>query len=220
MKRRIKPTIALAAGAVLLGAVLAQTTQAQSTLLESGTSYLANSLGQMSGSEVISVSWFVLENTSQNPQPNVYTYGYILNNPAGDVELNNQDQPTSTPESIEDFSLTFNANAPGAVLSVSVPSGGSYINDGATGLLWVFPSVAPGTSSALIAFQSDIAPGMGDASAQGANPPAPWSSNPNGQQVPVPVVVIAAPEPSAVVLLSLGLFALLARRYLGRKKVA
>jgi len=52
-----------------------------------------------------------------------------------------------------------------------------------------------------LSFQSDLPPGAGNANAQDANPPSPWSSFPNGQQVPVPLTV---PEPGTWALVAMG----------------
>jgi hypothetical protein len=210
MKRHVKPIVTLVSGAVfLLSGVVCPTVRAQSILIESGSSILANSLGQTSGPEVITVSWFVLQNTVSD----VYTYGYNINNPAGDVVLNGPN--AGQPETVDEFVLGFDATVPGAFLSASQPVGGIFFaNEGVDGLLWVIPSVNPGTSSALIAFQSDLGPGMGNASASDSNAPSPWSSSPNGQPVPVPH---AAPEPAVTALLGLGLLLLPFRSTLRRR---
>jgi hypothetical protein len=123
----------------------------------------------------------VVENASD-----VYTYTYNVNNPAGDVLLNNAGQPTSTSEVVDTFMLTFDASVPGAV--VSGPTGGSgAANLGSFGLIWVLPSVPAGANSGSLSFTSDEPPTWADASAADANPPSPWSSSPDGQTVPVPM---------------------------------
>jgi len=218
MKNHVKLIVTLVFGVILLSGVLCPTVHAQSILVDYGSAYLANTLGQTSGSEVINVSYFVVENLATD----VYTYDYTINNPVGDVELNNNGSPLLTnpnnpnstiPENIYSFSLSFDATVPGAVTSVDEPIGGYFQNTGTSGLVWDFPNVAPG-GSVLIAFQSDLAPGPGNAIAEGASPPAPWSSNPNGQQVAVPR---AAPEPATTALLGLTLLLLPFRSTLRRR---
>jgi len=208
MKRHVKPIVALVSGVTLLTGVVCPTTRAQDVLIESGSSILANSLGQTTGSEVVTVSWFVLENTVSD----VYTYGYNINNPAGDVVLTG---PTAgQPETVNEFQLTFDATVPGAVISASEPVGGFYQDNGTGGLLWLFPTggVTPGTTSALISYSSDLGPGMGNASASGANSPGPWASNPSGQPVPV-ALPRAVPEPATLTLLAVALLLPFRRRF-------
>jgi hypothetical protein len=187
-----------------------QTAQAQNTLVESGTSTLANVFGISTGPEALTVSWFVFENSLND----VYTYQYNVNNPSGDVVLNGPNSPTSTPEIVDSFSLTFDATVAGAIVSATAPVGGSFQNNGANGIAWTFPDVSPGTSSPLLAFQSALGPGPGNASAADAVPPSPWSTVPNGASVPVPRAV---PEPEATSLIAMaGLFLLPLRSRLGR----
>jgi len=217
MKKNEKPIVALAAGAILLIGVLSQTAQAQSILVESGTSILANVFGTTTGSEALTVSWFVVENTTSD----IYTYAYNVNNPAGDVVLNNNDTPTATPETVVNFALSFNTTLPGAFIPPgTVPVGGSLQNNGANGLAWAFDPVLPGTSSPLLAFQSTLAPANGNASATGGIPPGPWSTVPFGQSVPLPR---PTPEPTTTALFALSLLFLLPfrstlRRFLGRRE--
>ena len=157
--------------------------QAQDNLLnESGTSILADVYGTATGPEALTVSWSVVENT-----PGVYTYTYIIDNPPGDVLLPGSFDP-GLPESVDSFAVSFNAAAPGAVVPNTL-NGGSHTHDlGSAGLSWSMPSVDAGTNSPPLSFQSDDAPTMGNASASDANPPSPWSSSPDGDQVPVPNV--------------------------------
>jgi hypothetical protein len=93
MKRGSNPMIVRVSLAVVLFGALGQTGRAQGLLNESGTSALADVFGTSTGPEALTVSWSVVENASD-----VYTYTYSLNNPAGDVLLNDNDTPTSTPE--------------------------------------------------------------------------------------------------------------------------
>lgn len=213
MKNHVKLIITLISGAILLSGVVCPTVQAQSVLVEYGSAYLANSLGQTSGPEVVTVSYFVVENLATD----LYTYDYTVNNPTGDFVLNGNGSPTSTPEDIDYFSLTFDASLPGAVVNATVPvvngAAGYFQNNGANGLAWLFQGVTPG-NSVLIGFQSYLAPGPGNASASDSNPPSPWSSSPNGQQVAVPR---AAPEPATTTLFALTLLLLSFRSTLRRR---
>ena len=179
---------------ILLCGALCQSVYAQGNLVELGTSTLADSFGTSSGPEALVVSWAVLV----NPVSDVYTYYYNLSNPANDVLLNQNGTPTSTPETINSFQVAFNATAPGAL--IGNPVGGTLASSDGTGISWYFsPTVASG-NSVLLAFQSDLGPGLGNAAANGANPPGPWSSTPSGQPVPVPR---PAPEPATLALLGL-----------------
>ena len=196
MKIHPKTIIALAAGAILLSGLLGQTAQAQLLLNESGTSILADSLGANTGPEALPISWSVVENASL-----IYTYTYTVNNPVGDVVLDNTGTPTSTPEPVDAFSVGFDTTAPGAYIMNSQTGGVFDENNGPVGLFWLLGSVNPGTSSGPLSFQSDRPPTLGNANAQDANPPSPWSSNPNGQQVPVPITV---PEPGTWALVAIG----------------
>jgi hypothetical protein len=184
MKTGAKPMVAMAFGAILLPGLLCQTAQAQSTLIESGSSALADVYGISTAPEALNVSWFVVENNVSD----VYTYEYTVNNPPGDVELNGGGSPTTTPETFNSFTITFNTTLPGAYLSGAAPVGGTVVNNGPTGLTWNLADVDPGGNSGILAFQSDLAPGLNNASAGGgAVGPSPWSTIPSGQPVPVPV---------------------------------
>jgi hypothetical protein len=99
----------------------------------------------------------------------------------------------------------FDATVPGAYLSGSQTGGSTQLNNGAAGLYWSFVAVNPGANSPSLSFQSDLPPGMGNANALDENPPSPWRSSPNGQQVPVPTAV---PEPPPLALLALTLLLL------------
>jgi hypothetical protein len=191
LPRHPKTIVALAVGAILLCGLLGQTAQAQLLLNESGTSILADSFGTATGPEALTVSWSVVENVSL-----VYTYSYSVNNPAGDVNLNN-----GSPEPVDAFSVGFDTTAPGAYIIGSQTGGVFDENNGHGGLFWAFAAVNPGTSSGPLSFLSDLPPTLGNANAQDANPPSPWSSYPDGQQVPVPLTV---PEPGTWVLVAMG----------------
>lgn len=209
MKRYVKPVVAAAAVMFAQWSFLSATSYAQGTFVEGGTTTLADSLGTATGSEALNVQWAVYD------QSGVYTYFYQLNNPAGDVVLNSEGQPISptTPAVVNTFQLYFDTSVPGSFLS-----GNQTFNYGnANGLLWVFPTaVSPGSSSELMAFQSDLAPGTGSASALstfGGSPPSPWAQSLSSTPIAVPQ---AAPEPETIsflVLTALGLpFALRPRR--------
>jgi hypothetical protein len=207
MKLYAKPSVALASGAILLTSLLlGREAQAQGVLLlnESGTSILADAYGTATGPEALTVSWSVVESVSL-----VYTYSYVVNNPLGDVLLNNNGSPTTSPEIVDAFGVGFNTTSPGAYIMNSQTGGTSDQNNGMGGLFWSFTAVQPGTSSPILSFQSDLPPTQGYADAQDANPPSPWSSFPNGQTVPIPAV----PEPATMALLTLttGILLLLSR---------
>jgi hypothetical protein len=201
MNRDTKPITPLFVGALLLALSGGEKIQAQSTLVESGTSYLTDIFNSPTTSpETLSVSWFVVENNSTS----VFTYGYNLFNPTGDVALNNNGTPTSIPEVVNSFTVSFPVPT-SAFFQATPPAGGSVINNGANGITFVFPDVSPGNYSPLLAFQTTVGPVNGNASAGGgAVPPGPWSNVPDNSPVPVPRVI---PEPGTTALLGLGLMA-------------
>jgi hypothetical protein len=214
MRIHAKTIVALAAGAILLPGLPCQTAQAQGLLNESGTSVLADSFGTAAGPEALTVSWWVVESTS-----GIYTYTYIVNNPSGDVLLNNNGTPTVTPEIVDSLALDFDATLPGAVVSGPTGGNGAY-NFGAFGLYWdLSPGVVlAGASSGPLSFESDNPPMPGNASASDDNPPSPWSSYPDGQQVPVPDGPGMVPEPTTAALLALAALLLPPFRSTVRKK--
>jgi hypothetical protein len=172
MKIRTKPIAALGCGALLLALLPCQT--AQALLDESGTSTLADTTVTVTASEPITVSWSVVETA-----PSDYVYSYMVNNPAGDVLLNEDGLPTTTPEIVDSLSVGFDTTVAGAV--TSTPTGLSGV--AADGVNWfLYPVVGPDTSSVWLSFDSDLPPSPGNASAE----PAPWASYPGGDAVPVP----------------------------------
>jgi hypothetical protein len=185
---------ALALASALTAVVFSPTARAQGLLNESGSATLADVFGTATGPEALTVNWSVVESPFF-----VYTYTYTVQNPAGDVLLNGDDTPTSNPEIVDALSVQFNATVPGAYVANSQSGGATEQNNGAAGLFWSFAAVSPGASSPALSFQSDLPPVQGNANASGDNPPAPWSSVPNGQQVPVPSSV---PEPATFSLLA------------------
>jgi hypothetical protein len=206
MKKQVKPNGVLTFGAILMSGMLSQTVDAQ-TLLESGTSTLAPSLAPVGGEalnpqEYLTVTWQVYQNSS-GP---AYTYDYTVNNPAGDVLLNDDGTLTSTPEIVDFFALNFDTTVPGAFVS-----GNDSIDNGPVGLDWLIdaPVITAGNSSSLLTFDSDLPPTLGDADASDGNPPSPWSSAPNGSEVPIPNTVPDGPTtttllaPTALLLVSL-----------------
>src|SRR5271157_417892 len=202
MRTHAKPLVALASGVILLAGMLCQTTNAQ--LVLSGSATLADTLGANSGPEALTVQYQVFLSGG------IYFYAYWVNNPAGDVILNNNGSPTSTPEIVDAYSVAFDTTAPGAYIAGSIAGGTSTQDNGTSGLFWSFNAISPGGStppSNPLVFESYLPPIMGNANAQDANPPSPWSSNPNGQQVPVPNVTI--PEPATTTLFALAALLLL-----------
>jgi hypothetical protein len=180
MKRQAKLTIAaLASATILLGGSLCQTSQAV-LLNESGTSVLADVLGANTGNEALTVDWSVVENASL-----IYTYTYTIYNPSGDVQLPGSASPGS-PEVVDAFTVGFDTTVPGAFLSGTQTGGVLDQNNGVGGLTWIMSAVPAGGNSGPLSFESLLLPTMGDANAADANPPSPWASNPDGQEVPIP----------------------------------
>jgi len=215
MKIHAKPSVTVALGVILLTGLSNQRIEAQGQLLlnESGTSILADAFGTATGPEALAISWSVVENSSL-----IYTYSYVVNNPLGDVLLNNNGSPTTTPEIVDAFGVDFNTTVPGAYVMNSQTGGVSDQNNTIDGLFWSFTAVQPNTSSPILSYQSLMPPTQGFADAQDANPPSPWSSFPDGQTVPVPATSV--PEPSTMALL-VGIFVLLpfqsVRKFFGGK---
>ena len=181
MKPHLRPAAVTLFAAMMTAVVPCRTARAQGLLNESGQSILANAFGASSGPETLTVDWSVNENSSD-----VYSYAYTIENPVGDVVLNNDGSPTSSPEVVDAFSGPFDTTAPGAFVLDSQSGGLTDVNNGADGLAWSFSAVNPGAGSPSLSFQSDLPPGQGNATALDENPPSPWRSTPGGQQVPVP----------------------------------
>ena len=173
MKKHAKPIVALASGAILLSSVLCPTAQAQTPVVPSGTAILADTYGTEYGPEALTVNYSVTENASD-----IYTYNYTVNNPGGDVQLNNP----PAPEIFDAFSVVFDTTVSGAYADY-VTGGSGHLVNGASGLEWLFnPAVEPGDNSGTLSFDSDLPPTMGNANAYanelGNSPPAPWASSP------------------------------------------
>lgn len=186
MKINVKPIIALVSGPFLLSGLLAPTAQAALTPGGSGisgSSILADVDGGNSAPEALTVDWSVVESATD-----VYTYSYDVFNPAGDVLLPGVPN-AGDPEIVDQLIVDFNTLASGAVLASSATGGTLALPlANGTGMKWILetPSVAAGGSSGWLTFQSLLAPSAGNATANDANPPSPWSSDPDGQAVPVP----------------------------------
>lgn len=193
LKLRGSLVATLASGVVLLSIMPCQTARAQGSFPESGTAILADSFGIATGAEALTVNWTVTESD------NVYTYSYTIENPAGDVVLHTDGSATTTPEIVDDFSVAFDTTVAGAYVASTQTGGTFQENNGTDGLFWVFDDVYPGSSSPTLSFESDLPPVLGDAEASGEPPPSPWSSIPNGDQVPIPAVV---PEPATLMLVA------------------
>jgi hypothetical protein len=208
-----KPIVlGLASGAMLFAGVTCLNTQA-APFSESGTSVLADAFGTDSGPEALTVSWSVNENMM-----GVYTYAYVISNPAGDVLLNSAGQPTGTPEIVDSYAVGFDTTVAGAYIAGSIAGGVFDLNNGVDGLSWQFTAVPAGNNSPELTFESDLPPTMGDADAQDANPPSPWSSFPDGQPVPVPAPLPDATSTLAMLGGTLGLFRFRSTFSAGKKR--
>jgi hypothetical protein len=214
MKNQTKPIVALGCGAILLAVMPCQTTQA--ALLDiSGTSILAdlNGTGTASPPEALTISWSVIEDVSD-----VYTYTYYINNPAHDVVLSDD-----LPEIVGVFGVSFNILNPHAVVGGPSGADGSFYAPG-FGVSWNYSSpdnVPAGSTSGPLTFESDLPPSPGDASASDANPPSPWASSPNGQQVPVPGTGnFSVPDSMNTMALLAGVLLLLPFEFAMRKKTS
>lgn len=181
-----------------------------------GTSILAPATAPTGGynqnpEEYLTVNWSVTFSGG------FYDYSYVVNNPLGDVLLNNDGSLTTTTEIVDAFQVGFNAAIPGAV--VTGPGGGLFQeNNGANGLFWLLAPVPAGGSSPALTFQSVLPPVFANANAQDSDPPSPWSStSPSGQTVPVPGLV---PEPSTIGLFAMAGSMLLPWRSVLRRKAA
>jgi hypothetical protein len=195
MRIHAKIIVALASGAILLPGLPFQTAQAQSVIIPSTPVTLADVNGTDTGPDALTVTYEVTENLADD----VYTYNYIVGNPS--------------PENVTSFTVDFNTGAiingqdafvPG---SITVGNANYGAANGVNGITWAFlsdPISAGGGTSGTLAFQSDVAPAQGNASATGDdNPPGPWASYPDGSQVPIPNASIVVPEPTTTVLLAL-----------------
>lgn len=178
-----KPTVALIVGAVLIFGALSQTAQAQS-VIDTNYVVLADAAGSAASPTALPVSTWVTQ------LGNVYTYNYIVYNPAGD-----------TGKLVTTFSVGFESDIPGVVSSIS---GDGVNNAGNLGVLWQ-PLInsasgnflSAGAQSAVLSFQSDEPPTIGAANSNGSSPPGPWKSINGGEDVFVPV-----PEPEIMSMLA------------------
>jgi hypothetical protein len=195
MKKTTKSIIKLAFAAIMLSGLLDQTARAQSSILAPAVApvggYGANP------QEYLTVYWSFL------PAAGGFTYSYSIYNPTGDVLMNPDGTLKQTSEIVDSFQVSFNAAAPGAL--VSGPNGGLFSeNNGVNGLFWVIPSLPAGSLSAPLTFFSDLPPTMGNAQAEDSSLPSPWSSTaPLGQPVPVPNTLAPVPEPATMSLFTL-----------------
>jgi len=208
LKAQIRTIGAAVLAAALLAGGLCLAVHAQSLLNESGQATLADAYGTATGPEALTVNWSVVENGSD-----IYTYSYTIQNPPGDVLLGSGGSPTLSPEIVDAFSVGFDTTAAGAYVAGSQAGGTSDQNNGVNGLFWYFAAVNPGSSSPALTFESYLAPGLGNANAQDGNPPSPWASDPNGQQVPVPLTLIVPDSTPTIVLLAAILLAILLFRF-------
>lgn len=175
------PIVALVSGAVLLSGLFCQTAQAQTIL--NGTAILAVNAGV--AADELTVAYLVADNSG------VYTYDYTVNNPGSD------------PGTVASFEVGFDATS-ASVVPGSITGGLLREMITGSGVDWV-AVITPGNNSGTLSFESDKAPVFANANANGIpNPPAPWAStNPDGNQVPVPDPPNVVPEPATAALLAL-----------------
>lgn len=171
-----KNKLIMALGSVLLLGGLCQPAHAQIVLGQGYSSILGDSYGDTSGPEVLTVNWMVTFGSG------VYTYDYTVSNPADDVTP----AGSSTPEPVVSFNVGFDT----ALYYVpSSAAGATSIAVTSSGITWTFDTaLAPGLTSGTVSYESDYGPVYGNAGALDANPPSPWASFPDGQQVAVPGV--------------------------------
>ena len=138
----------------------------------------------------INVNWEV----STQLNVGVYTYEYQIVN------------PLAPNISVDFFNVSFDAVSGGNVLTTGGGSFSEVVAD--TGVNWAFSPVDGGQSTpalntaGVLYFTSPDPPTLGDAGAQDMNPPSPWSSDPDGQEVAVPAPV---PEPGGTTVALFGL---------------
>jgi hypothetical protein len=170
-------SIAFAVGLVACGLLIQQ---AQAVIIDSGTGVLPSTTGGGAGTTL--TASYSVDLTGA-----VYTYSYVVHNPATDTT--NPDQ----------FSVTFNANGTSVI---AITSGTGIVNTGSS-VTWFFAGVPAGSSSGTLSFTSPDAPIHGNAGANDSNPPAPWSTLATGG---VPVDVPNVPDGgSAVALLGIAM---------------
>lgn len=206
----IKPLVAVGCGAILLTVMPCQTATAQ-TVVSSGTSYLIDVFGDAPSSpngmkEDLPVVYSVTQSGA------IFTYNYIVYNPAGDVLQSSSGVPTTdpgTPEIVNNLTIDFN-ESPSSVLSITPIGGYTAVPLPGAGITWSFSAVTAGNNTADMSFTSPLAPTMGPASAQNGDGPSPWSGS-----LPVP-----APEPATTSLLALTCLSLLSFRSILRRKAS
>jgi hypothetical protein len=174
------PIVALVSGAILLSGLLCQTAQAQCIL--SGTAILADHAGV--AADDLTVAYKVTDHSG------VYTYDYTVSNPRTDRAI------------VALFEVGFDATS-ATVVAGSITGGFLREMIPGRGVEWV-TVIMPGHNSRTLSFESDEAPVLANADANGfPEPPAPWAStNPDGGQVPVPDPPTAVPEPATTALLA------------------
>jgi len=180
MKARQNLIIALFTTVILPSGLLYQTAQAQCIL--NGTAILAVNAG--AAADDLTVAYRVIDHSG------VYTYDYTVRNPRRDLG------------SVASFEVEFDATS-STVVAGSITGGSSREMITGQGVDWVI-AITPGHTSRTLSFKSDGAPVFADADANGyPQPPAPWaSSNPDGDQVPVPDPPAVVPEPATTALLA------------------
>jgi len=131
MKRHVKQSLLLVSGVTLLPASYAQHSGPR-RLMNQASSILANSLGKLLVLKWLRFSWFVLGEHCFR----CYTYGYNINNPAGDVVLTGP--PPDSLRRLTSFNLLSMPRFR-RCLSASEPVGGFYQDNGPVDCFGSFP---------------------------------------------------------------------------------
>jgi hypothetical protein len=217
MNKNFKPVLGVLTRVVAIAALAGTTAQAALTpggTGISGTSKLTTT-GSTSPDEQLTIDWTVVESATD-----IYTYNYVVYNPANDTLL-----PPAVPgisETVDSLYVDFDVNSTSVLTGPTggIGVGGTFFN---IALQWTFldPSIDAGGNSGNLTFTSMLAPSPGEATASDANPPSPWdTANLGGSPVPVPGTGnFSVPDNASTMALLGGVMMLLpfGRRFVGRK---
>jgi hypothetical protein len=217
MNKNFKPVLGVLTGIVATAALGGAT--AKAALTPGGTGITGTSTlttkSSTSSDEQLTIDWTVVESATD-----IYTYNYVVKNPAKDVLL--PPSPPGISETVDSLYVDFDVNSTSVLTGPTggIGVGGSFFD---IALQWSFldPSIGAGGTSGNLTFTSMLAPSPGEASASDANPPSPWdTANPGGSPVPVPGTGnFGVPDSASTMTLLGGVMMLLpfGRRFLGRK---